>query len=44
MTKKTLDIIVFIAEVVFEVVVFIKDKLTGGKNDNRSGNSAEAQQ
>ncbi len=42
MTKRAWEIIVIIAGIALDVVVLIKDKLTGGKNDNRSGSSAKA--
>jgi hypothetical protein len=39
MTKRVWDILILIAGLAFEVLVLLKDKLTGGKNDNRSGSA-----
>jgi hypothetical protein len=40
MTRKTWEIIVTIAGVVFEVLILMKDKLIGGKNDTNSGSGS----
>ena len=37
MAKKTWEAILIILGIAAEIVILIKDKLTGGKNDNRSG-------
>ncbi len=42
MAKKTWDVLILILGIAIEVIIFVKDKITGGKNDNRSGSSAEA--
>jgi hypothetical protein len=39
MTKKTWEIIVTIVGIAFEVLILMKDKLTGGKHDNGSGST-----
>ena len=39
MARKTWDVIIIILGIAFEVVVLIKDKLTGGKHDNSSGSA-----
>ena len=39
MAKKTWDVLILILGIAFEVVILIKDILTGGKNDNRSGSA-----
>jgi hypothetical protein len=41
MTKKAWDILITVAALAFEVLILIKDKLTGGKHDN-SSRSAKA--
>ena len=40
MTRKTWEIIVTIAGIVFEVLILMKDKLIGGKNDNNCGSGS----
>jgi hypothetical protein len=37
MAKKTWEVILIILGIATEIVVLIKDKLTGGKHDNSSG-------
>ncbi len=39
MTKRAWDILIIILGIAFEVVILIKDTLTGGKNDNGSGSA-----
>ena len=42
MAKKTWEVIIIILGIAFEVVVLIKDKLTGGGNHDSSSRSAKA--
>ena len=39
MAKRTWDALIIILGIAFEVVVLIKDKITGGKHDNGSGSA-----
>jgi hypothetical protein len=39
MAKKTWEIILIILGIAAEVALLIKEKLTGGKNDNSSGSA-----
>ena len=40
MTRKTWEVILCIAEIVLEVLIRIKGKLIGGKNDTNSGSGS----
>ena len=40
MTKKTWEIIVTIVGIVLDVLILMKDKLIGGKNDTNSGSGS----
>ncbi len=42
MAKKTWETILIILGIAVEVVIFLHDKLKGGKDDSRSGSSAKA--
>ena len=39
MTKRAWDILIMIVGIAFEVVILMKDKLTGGKHDDSSGSA-----